>query len=95
MKETAAEFPCDRCGLCCRNLKNISLYDDLDRGDGVCKFLDELSNLCTIYINRPMKCNVVAAYELFSNRIGYEEYIALNIEYCRRLKEKEKCQYHL
>jgi len=39
-------FQCDRCGCCCRNLHKSEIYAELDRGDGVCKYL--LGNLCTI-----------------------------------------------
>ena len=41
-------FKCDCCGLCCMNLNKSDLYDDLNRGDGVCKYFDEVSKLCSI-----------------------------------------------
>ncbi len=41
-------FQCDCCGLCCMNLKMSELYSDLDRGDGICRYLDVASKLCTI-----------------------------------------------
>ena len=40
-------FECDKCGACCRSLKRSELYSKLDRGDGVCKYLND--NLCSIY----------------------------------------------
>ncbi len=58
-------FQCDCCGLCCMNLKMSELYSDLDRGDGICRYLDVASKLCTIYRNRPDKCNVDKTYEKF------------------------------
>ena len=40
-------FKCDKCGECCRHLDESELYQEIDRGDGVCKFLTD--NLCSIY----------------------------------------------
>ena len=34
-------FKCDCCGLCCCNLDKSSIYQDLDSGDGICKYFDE------------------------------------------------------
>ncbi|MCI9487268.1 MAG: YkgJ family cysteine cluster protein [Lachnospiraceae bacterium] len=51
-------FQCDCCGLCCMNLKRSSLYGDLDRGDGICRYFDGNARLCTVYENRPDKCFV-------------------------------------
>lgn len=39
-------FKCDKCGECCRHLDKSEEYRELDRGDGVCKYLDQ--NLCSI-----------------------------------------------
>jgi hypothetical protein len=33
-------FKCDHCGLCCMNISGSQLYEDLDRGDGICVHLD-------------------------------------------------------
>lgn len=35
-------FECDKCGSCCKNLKKIGEYFDLDRGDGICKYLKKI-----------------------------------------------------
>lgn len=94
MEVQDGKFPCDRCGLCCKNLKDISLYADLNRGDGICRFLDETSNLCKIYQERPTKCNVIKSYTYFANQMEYEAYIELNMEACMKLKEEKKCHYH-
>ena len=37
-------YKCDKCGRCCRNLNFNDLYNYLNRGDGVCIYLDELTN---------------------------------------------------
>ncbi|MEG0501662.1 MAG: YkgJ family cysteine cluster protein, partial [Cellulosilyticaceae bacterium] len=52
-----------QCGTCCRNLDKNNIYNDLDRGDGVCKYLDEVTNLCSIYETRPNKYNVEKGYQ--------------------------------
>lgn len=46
-------FECDSCGLCCMNIYKSEIYSELDRGDGVCKYLS--GNLCSIYENRPLQ----------------------------------------
>lgn len=75
------------------NLKMSELYSDLDRGDGICRYFDVISKLCSIYKNRPDKCNVDKMYEKFyKNTISIEEYYKLNYEVCNRLKkENNKC----
>lgn len=81
-------FSCDCCGCCCRNLDKSSLYVALDRGDGICKYLQE--NLCTIYKERPLLCRVDECYELFFNKdMSLEEYYQLNKQECEKLKKTE------
>lgn len=82
-------FKCDSCGECCRHLNESELYAELDRGDGVCKFLN--GNLCTIYEKRPVLCNVDRSYELyFSNMYDKETYYQMNYEACEKLKKEMK-----
>ena len=81
-------FKCDQCGLCCKSLKENSLYADLDRGDGVCKYLK--GNLCSIYEHRPLFCRVDDCYELFfKDQYTLEEFYEKNYEICRYLKTKK------
>lgn len=83
-------FYCDKCGECCKHLKGISIYADLDRGDGVCKYLE--GNLCSIYDERPMFCRVDECYDLFfKDEYSREEYDLLNSEMCNKLKNKKIC----
>ncbi len=80
-------FKCSECGECCRNLDKSELYIDLDRGDGVCKYLD--GNLCSIYDDRPLLCRVDDSYwKYFKEKFTLEEYYKLNYEVCRRLQDK-------
>lgn len=83
-------FFCNKCGMCCRNLQFSELYADLDRGDGVCKYLQ--GNLCSIYENRPLKCRIDDSYEVyFKSIMTCDEYYSKNYEVCKLLKQiKEK-----
>ncbi len=78
-------FKCNKCGMCCKNLKKSSLYEKLDRGDGVCKFL--CGNLCSIYDNRPLLCRVDDSYDVYFKDIyTLEEYYKLNYEGCKKVQ---------
>lgn len=82
-------FECDKCGSCCRNLHLSKLFADLDRGDGICKYLD--GNLCSIYKERPLKCRVDDSYNaLFKETMSLDEFYRINQEMCKILKEMEK-----
>lgn len=84
-------FKCDCCGLCCMNLKLSDIYSDLDRGDGICRYFDINTKLCSIYENRPDKCNVDKMYDIqYKGTITKDEYYELNYEACRLLKKGEK-----
>ena len=83
-------FKCDRCGLCCMNLKMSELYGDLDRGDGICRHFDINTKLCAIYKERPEKCNIDKIYEkYFSGKLSREQYYQLNYEACKQLRYSE------
>lgn len=82
-------FLCDQCGVCCRNLRLSPLYAELDRGDGVCKYLS--GNLCSIYEFRPLLCRVDESYEKFFKEVmSLEDYYRLNQEACEMLKKIKK-----
>lgn len=82
------QFYCDCCGACCSHLEQFAgLFDDLDRGDGVCRFYDPQSKLCSIYEKRPLKCRVEEGYKaFFAGAVSYEEYLAGTYKACRALK---------
>ena len=81
-------FVCDKCGLCCMSVGQSDVYKILDRGDGICQYFDENSNLCLIYENRPLFCKVDEMYEIcFKDKITIEEYYNLNYKSCSKLKE--------
>ena len=84
-------FVCDKCGLCCTMVDRLPIYSSLDRGDGVCRYFDCSSALCTIYNNRPTICNIDKMYELFfSEKFSREEYYRLNYESCEKFKKEAK-----
>ena len=81
-------FPCDKCGECCRNLKLSSLYQSLDRGDGVCRYL--VGNLCSIYHARPLLCRIDESYDrFFKDTMTKEEFYRANLQMCSELKKKQ------
>lgn len=80
-------FKCDKCGLCCKSLAGNPIYADLDRGDGICKYL--VNNLCSIYDARPLLCRIDEAYNvIFKYYMSKEEYYANNYKMCNMLKSK-------
>ena len=82
-------FGCDCCGMCCMNLSASPLYSDLDGGDGIWIYFDCDTHLCTIYSERPNKCNVDLSYSLyFKEKMTKEEYYNLNYEMCKRFKRR-------
>jgi len=80
-------YPCTKCGLCCRNVNRHPIYGALDRGDGICQHLEESTNLCSIYDERPEFCRIDLAYELhFKSTISKENYYVLNARACNQLQ---------
>lgn len=82
------DFVCDKCGKCCQNLGRSLLYSELDDGTGACKYYDHKTHLCTIYHERPAKCNIKEAYTYFRNQISYQDYLDENYKICKELKEE-------
>jgi Fe-S-cluster containining protein len=82
-------FECSRCGACCSNLKEFhGIYDDLDNGNGCCKYFDSTTKLCTIYDTRPQKCNIDESFRRFSSFVSYSIYIESTKIGCQYLKSK-------
>lgn len=80
-------FECDKCGACCRCAAAISKFPDLDRGDGVCRYLNN-DNTCSIYEERPEICRVDDMYErFFAETYTREEYYNITHECCKLLKQ--------
>lgn len=87
------KYNCERCGACCRNIDKSIYFAALDKGNGVCINLDENTNLCKIYEQRPLLCNINEAYEVYFKKImSLDEYYTENrraCEYLRSLKNKK------
>ena len=80
------KFVCDKCGLCCQSISHNLLYKELDNGEGVCRFYDKKSHLCSIYNSRPKQCDIEAMYKYFSAFLTKEAYYELNKKSCEILK---------
>lgn len=78
-------FPCNGCGCCCRQLKNVPELSNFDRGDGTCIHLKD--NLCMIYETRPDICRVSTMYELFyKSQMSKEAFYHANLLICKQLQ---------
>jgi len=80
-------FKCDKCGICCRNIWKNDIFKELDRGDGVCKYLE--GNLCSVYEERPLFCRVDECYEIFfKDKMSKEKFYEINYNICKTLKKE-------
>lgn len=85
------KFPCDKCTMCCRHLEMYEPAKYLDRGDGVCKYLNEQTHLCSIYESRPDFCDVRMYFEKeYKNKMSWDEFIEYMKVGCKELQENEK-----
>jgi Fe-S-cluster containining protein len=83
------DFPCIKCGLCCRTLPSIQDAVELNRGDGVCKYLKD--NLCSIYPTRPIICNIESMYfSKFKDAMTETQFILMNLKSCYRIAKLSK-----
>lgn len=84
------KFPCNACGVCCKNISGIEELKDFDSGSGICKFLDTSSNQCRIYENRPEICRVDVMYEKqYSHLYSIEKFYELNLQACEVLQNEK------
>lgn len=75
---------CSKCNaVCCRHVTADFLKSD----DGCCKWLDREKNICRIYDDRPLICNVDKYWEQKLRwKISYEEWIELQVDSCAELR---------
>ena len=79
-------FPCNRCGACCRNVHLAKETRFLDRGDGCCRHYDELTQLCSVYENRPSICRVDEQYAInYQPFMTWEAFVEVNVQACNKL----------
>lgn len=82
-------FQCDMCGCCCRSVGTSNVYKHLDRGDGVCRYYEDVTHKCGIYATRPLICNIDAAYDkYFADKMSRKEFHKLNYLSCENFKKK-------
>jgi len=84
-------FPCEKCGECCKRVGTVELGKDLALPSGICRYLNQTTNLCAIYEKRPIFCNVDAYYEKnMSLVMSKEEFYRVNKLFCRCWQNKDK-----
>lgn len=82
-------FPCSGCGLCCKNIQKVEELKDFDLGNGICKYLDLISNDCTIYDSRPDICSIDKMFEKeYKTYFEKKEFYILNANVCNQLQEE-------
>lgn len=80
------EFPCNRCGACCRNVHLATETQYLDRGDGCCQHYDDNIKQCRIYANRPSICRVNEQYTMnYQHLMTWEKFVEVNVQACEKL----------
>ena len=80
-------FPCERCGCCCRRVGAVFFARHMAKPDGVCEYLDEATNLCTIYEERPIFCRVDELYEKnLSDKMSRADFYRINKEVCKKFQ---------
>lgn len=87
-------FTCRKCGKCCTKFRlfpeGSKWRNELDRGDGTCRYFDENSRLCSIYASRPLICNNVRYYdECLKDSMTREEFDEWLNEYCEKIRNDE------
>lgn len=81
-------FPCYACGQCCRYVDKSTQTAYLSRGDGVCRHLDEQSNLCMIYEHRPLVCQVEKYYQVYlKEHLSWQDFVERNVQICQKLQQ--------
>ena len=102
MKAVKEPFPCTSCGSCCNNVQGLlDQYEDFGVKDpdhelffphkvyknGKCSKLGK-DNMCTIYEDRPIICNMEKMQEVTG--IPEDEFRAINIKGCNDLMDRKK-----
>lgn len=77
-------YSCEQCGNCCRHVDFIEEMSEYDRGDGVCKYLN--NNKCKIYNARPNICNGKFVYENFYSNMTVAAYHEMIKDYCELIR---------
>ena len=92
MQEKEFTNNCELCGAqCCRNW-NPARYDKtIVNENGICKYLNTDTNLCTIYENRPDFCRVYKWYDIqFSQHMSLDKFLSEQKLGCKVLQKISK-----
>lgn len=88
---TKTPFPCNACGHCCRNVHLSVDTNFLNRGDGVCRFFEQSTQLCNIYDTRPLVCRVEEYYDTYlADHYTWDGFVKMNMQICQKLQGDEK-----
>lgn len=80
------DFPCIVCGLCCENAKFVPALQSLINSSGQCRYYDDRTKKCKIYIHRPEICNISAMYrKYYASAMTEEEFYLKNLQVCKGL----------
>ena len=83
-------FPCERCGACCRKIGEAPMTRHMAKDNGVCKYLNEVTNLCMIYPDRPITCRVDEFYEqCYKDKMSREEFYSIHKELCQKFQSQQ------
>ena len=89
----STEFPCERCGACCRNVDKAQETSFLDRGDGACRHYDDRLKLCSIYESRPDICRVDLQFAInYRQLMDWSSFVRLNLDACEALQRHDALQ---
>ena len=93
-------FPCTKCGLCCKNVSNIfknteslpqnlqdliSVFPYRPKPDGSCPMLSD-DGICTVYHDRPIICNINLTAKLLN--IDINDWYRINADACNQMIQK-------
>jgi uncharacterized cysteine cluster protein YcgN (CxxCxxCC family) len=88
-QELLEPFPCNSCGKCCSNVNLSKETRGLDRGDGICRYLNMESKKCIIYDTRPDICRIELQYRKnYSLIYTWRDFTELNLEICEKLPSR-------
>lgn len=82
------EFPCTKCGACCRRASNFPDFPEPTDEDGVCVHLQD-DNTCGIYEDRPDVCRIKYVKRFFPD-MSEEEYLEATRKMCNNFQREDR-----
>lgn len=80
-------FPCTKCGACCRRAYLLPYFQYTNLETGCCSKLE--NNLCSIYKDRPFICQINESKKIFFSR-NLKKYYKLNALMCNSFIIEDK-----